>query len=135
MKIFKKIILCLLLVTSALTLNSCIIAALTVGGGTVAYIDGSYSMNVESGYKDTYRAALKVVNDNDDYVLVSKNIDPTSNTAEIDGATKVDSKNLSISIEKLTDNASKVTIKFGNFGDQAMSSTLMDQIQANLNKK
>ncbi|MWW90692.1 DUF3568 family protein, partial [Francisella tularensis] len=27
---------------------------------------------------------------------------------------------------------SKVTIKFGTFGDQAMSATLMDQIQKNL---
>ena len=135
MKTSKNIIFGLLLAASALTLNSCIIAALAVGGGTVAYIDGSYSMNLEGSYKDTYNAALKAVNDNNDYVLVSKSLDETNNTAMIEGATKVDSTDLSISIEKLTTNASKVTIKFGSFGDQAMSSTLMDQIQANLNKK
>ena len=92
-------------------------------------------MNVEAKYKETYMAALKAVNDNDDYVLVSKSLDPANNTAEIEGATKVDSTNLSIDIKELTDNASKVTVKFGRFGDQAMSSTLMDQIQSNLNKR
>ena len=134
MKSSKKIILSLLLATSALTLNSCILAALAVGGSTVAYIDGVYSMNMEGNYKDAYKAALKAVNDNSDFVLVSKNIDSTKNTAEIEGATKVDSTDFTINIQRLTDNASKITVKFGSFGDQAMSSTLMDQIQANLNK-
>jgi hypothetical protein len=134
MKSSKKIMLTLLLSTSALTLNSCIIAALALGGGTIAYLDGKYSMNMEGNYKDAYKAALKAVNDNNDYVLVSKNLNSGNNSAEIEGATKVDSTDLSIDIEKLTDNASKVTIKFGSFGDRIMSSTLMDQIQANLNK-
>ena len=64
MKSSKKIMLTLLLSTSALTLNSCIIAALAVGGGTIAYLDGKYSMNMEGNYKDAYKAALKAVNDN-----------------------------------------------------------------------
>ena len=134
MKKSKNILFGLLLTISALTLNSCIVAALAVGGGTVAYIKGSYSMNVDGSYKDAYKAALKAVNDNDDYVLISKSIDLTNNTADIDSATKVDSTDVSIDIEKLTSNASKITIRFGSFGNQAMSSTLMDQIQANLNK-
>jgi hypothetical protein len=134
MKLSNKIILSLLLATSALTLNSCIVAALAVGGGTVAYIDGVYSMNMEGNYKEAYKVALKAINDNDDYVLVSKNLNSENGSAEIEGATKVDSTDFTINIKKLTNNASKVTIKFGSFGDQAMSSTLMDQIQANLNK-
>ncbi|MDE4994645.1 DUF3568 domain-containing protein, partial [Francisella tularensis subsp. holarctica] len=46
------------------------------------------------------------------------------------GATKIDSTSFCVKIERLTDQATKVTIKFGTFGDQSMSSTLMDQIQA-----
>ncbi|AJC48420.1 DUF3568 domain-containing protein [Allofrancisella guangzhouensis] len=117
-----------------LTLSSCILAAVTVGGGTVAYIEGKYSMNIEGNYKDVFKAALQAVNDNHDFVLVSKDLDPDNAYAEIDGATKINSTNFYTKIEKLTNNASKVTIKFGTFGDQAMSSTLMDQIQANVNK-
>ena len=134
MKASKKIRLSLLLATSVLTLNSCIVAALAVGSGTVAYIDGVYSMNMGGSYKDAYKAALIAVNDNSDFVLVSKNIDPTSNSAKIEGATKVESTDFTLNIQRLTDNASKITVKFGRFGDQVMSSTLMDQIQANLNK-
>lgn len=134
MKRSNRIVLSLLLGASTLTLNSCIVAAIAVGGGTVAYIDGVYSMNMEGSYKNTYKAALKAVNENSDYVLVSKNLNSISDAAEIEGATKVDSTDFSIDIKKITENASKVTIKFGRFGDQVMSSTLMDQIQANLNK-
>ncbi|KEI35031.1 DUF3568 domain-containing protein [Allofrancisella frigidaquae] len=117
-----------------LTLSSCILAAVTAGGGTVAYVEGKYSMNIEGYYKDVYKSALKTINDNNDFVLVSKDLNLDNDTAEIDGATKIESDNFYIKIEKLNANVSKVTIKFGTFGDQAMSSTLMDQIQANVNK-
>ena len=45
----------------------------------------------------------------------------------------MDSKDLVIKIDKLTGIASKVTIKVGTFGDQALSSILMDAIQENVN--
>lgn len=130
----KKLFFILLALFSTVTLNSCILAAVAVGGGTVAYIDGNYSMNIQGNYKDVYNAALKAVNSNNDYVLVSKDIDSVNNNADIEGATKIDSTSFSIEIEELTSKASKVTIKFGTFGDQQMSSTLMDQIQANVHQ-
>ncbi|MDE4988611.1 DUF3568 family protein, partial [Francisella tularensis] len=46
------------------------------------------------------------------------------------GASKFDSTSFRVKIERPTDQATKVTIQFGTFGDQAMSSTLMYQIQA-----
>lgn len=134
MTFIKKAFFGLLICCSTVLLSSCIVAAIAVGGGTVAYIDGEYSMNIEGEYKQVYKAALEAVNDNNDFILVSKNIDSTNTKAEVEGATKVDSTSFSINIEKLTDNATKVTIKFGTFGDQALSSTLMDQIQAKVHK-
>ena len=135
MKILKKVFFTTLLSCSVIALNSCILAAIAVGGGTVAYIDGNYSMNMEGNYKDVYTAALKAVKENNNFVLVSKTIDNKNNNADIEGATKIDSTSFSVEIKKLTKDASKVTIKFGTFGNQQMSSTLMDQIQANLHKK
>ncbi|AXA34640.1 DUF3568 domain-containing protein [Francisella adeliensis] len=133
MKHSKKLLSILILCLSTLGLNGCIVAALVVGGGSVAYIDGEYSMNMEGNYKDIYKAALKAVNDNNDYVLVSKSLstDGSQSSADIDGATKIDSTSFTIKISYLTDKASKVTIKFGTFGDQAMSTELMNQIQKN----
>ncbi|MED7788847.1 DUF3568 domain-containing protein [Francisella sp. 19X1-34] len=135
MNLLRKLFFVAIIFCSLATLNSCILAAVAVGGATVAYVDGNYSMNIQGNYKDVYTAALKAVNENNDFVLVSKTINSTDNTADIEGATKIDSTSFSIEIEKLTKNASKVTIKFGTFGDQQMSSTLMDQIQANVYKK
>ncbi|QIW10988.1 DUF3568 domain-containing protein [Francisella sp. LA112445] len=135
MNFLKKLFFVSLISCSLIALNSCILAAVAVGGGTVAYIDGNYSMNIQGNYKDVYTAALKAVNENNDFVLVSKTIDNVNNNADIEGATKIDSTSFSIEIEKLTNNASKVTIKFGTFGDQQMSSSLMDQIQANVHQK
>ncbi|QIV95346.1 uncharacterized protein DUF3568 [Allofrancisella inopinata] len=129
-KSFSTLFICIF----TLVLSSCILASVTVGGGTVAYVEGKYSMNIEGYYKDVYQSALKAINDNNDFVLVSKDLNLDNDTAEIDGATKIESTNFYIKIEKLNNNVSKVTIKFGTFGDQAMSSTLMDQIQANVNK-
>ena len=135
MKLLKKLFFVSLFSCSLMALNSCILAAVAVGGGTVAYIDGNYSMNIQGNYKDVYKAVLKAVKENNDFVLVSKTIDGTNNNADIEGATKIDSTSFSIEIEKLTNNTSKVTIKFGTFGNQQMSSTLMDQIQANVHQK
>lgn len=135
MKYYKKLLAILILCFSAITLNSCIVAALAVGGGSVAYVDGDYSMNMDGSCKDVYKAALKAVNSNNDFVVVSKstNSDGSLSSGEIEGATKVDSTSFTVKITYLTDTASKVTIRFGTFGDQAMSTTLMNSIQKNLN--
>lgn len=131
----RKVLIATLLGASALSLSSCwLLVGAAVGGGTVAYIDGNYSMNIEGNYKAVYKATLKAINDNNDFVLVSKDLDQTKQNADIEGATKIDSTSFSVKIERLTDQATKVTIKFGTFGDQAMSSTLMDQIQAAVHK-
>ena len=130
MTFLRKALFAAVISISALILNGCIVAAIAVGGGTVAYINGNYSMNMEGNYKAVYKAALKAIGDNNDFVLVSKDLDQIKQNADIEGATKIDSTSFSVKIERLTDQATKVTIKFGTFGDQAMSSTLMDQIQA-----
>ncbi|MDE4957454.1 DUF3568 domain-containing protein, partial [Francisella tularensis subsp. holarctica] len=51
MTFLKKSFIATIVSISALVLNSCIVAAISVGGGPVAYIDGNYSMNIEGNYK------------------------------------------------------------------------------------
>ncbi|QIW10987.1 DUF3568 domain-containing protein [Francisella sp. LA112445] len=126
----KKTLTAALLAVSALSLNSCwLIVGAAAGAGTIAYVQGKYSMNMDGNIKDIYNAALEAVQNNNDYVITKKDITPTQ--ATIEGNTKVDSTDFSIEIEKLTSNASKVSIKFGTFGDKTASATLMDQIQKN----
>lgn len=131
MKAAKKIIQGLLLGSAIITLNSCIFA--TVGSDTAAYLNGEYSMNMKGSVKNIYEVAIETLNDDNDFILVSKDLNLKENTSEIEGATKINSTDFTINIKKATSNSSKITIKFGT-GDQIMSSSLMDQIQANLNK-
>lgn len=132
MKILKKLLFVSLVSCSVVVLNSCVHTAVPVGDGTITYSDGSYSMNIEGNYNEVYEAALKAVKENNDFVLISQAIRRKNYSANIEGATKVDSTSFFIEINKLTNNTSKATIKFGTFGDQQMSSTLMDQIQKNV---
>ncbi|BCD92013.1 membrane protein [Francisella halioticida] len=127
----KKTFTVLLLAVSVLSLSSCwLIIGAVVGAGTIAYVQGEYSMNIDGSLKDVYNGALEAVQSNNDYVITKKDITPTD--ATIEGNTKVDATNFSIKMEKLTSKASKVTIKFGTFGDRTASATLMDQIQKNI---
>ncbi|APC97584.1 DUF3568 family protein [Francisella frigiditurris] len=125
----KKIYFGFLLGLSTLFLNGCIVAAVGLGAGTVAYVNGNYSMNMDGGVIKVYNAALKALEANNNYIISSK--EASSEKAEIKGSTKVDSTKFKIEIEKITDNASKVTIKFGVFGDQSQSATLMTSIDNN----
>lgn len=126
----KKILTALILATSALSLSSCwLLVGAAAGGGTIAYVQGKYTMNMEGSLKDVYNATLEAVQNNGDFVITKKNITPTD--AIVEGNTKTDSKDFYVQIDKLTSNASKVTIKFDTFGDRAASATLMDQLQKN----
>jgi hypothetical protein len=126
----KKTLTALFLAISVLSLSSCwLLVGAAAGGGTIAYINGKYSMNMDGSLKDIYNASLKAVQNNDNYVITKKSITPTD--ALVEGNTKSDSTDFYVEVEKLTDKASKVTIKFGTFGDRTQSATLMDQIQKN----
>ena len=126
----KKIITASFLTVSALSLSSCwLLLGGAAGGATIAYVQGKYSMNMDGSIKEIYNRALEAVQNDDNLIITKKTITPTD--AIIKGNTKVDSTDFNISIEKLTENASKVTIKFGTFGDRTASATLMDEIQKN----
>jgi len=117
---------------STLSMSGCIVAAVALGTGTVAYVDGKYSMNMDGDFMSVYKAVLKTLKANPDYVIVSKTV--TDKYAEVDAATKSTNKDFYVKVDMLTDTASKVTIKFSTFGDQEQSLKLMDKIQANVTK-
>lgn len=128
---FKRIFIAVVLSISVLSLSSCFLAAVNFGGGTVAYINGEYSMNVQQNYTGIYKATIKAIKQDSSYMLISKELGDDS--AEIDGVTKLKISNFTVSIHKVTTDISKVTIKFGSFGNQERSIRLMDKIQANVN--
>ncbi len=137
MRIFKRILLIGAVLSSALMLNSCVLllgaAAVGVGAGTVAYIQGTYTMNMDGSVVTVYNAAIKAVQDNDNLVMKMKTI--KSSEGSISGTTKIDNTDFKVEVKKLTNNSSEVSIKFGVFGDREASELLMKEIEKNANPK
>ena len=136
MKVNRILIVCALVFTT-LSLNGCLlalaggaVAGSAAGGATIAYVSGSYSVNLDNSLDDVYNSAIEAIQDNDDYVLTKKVITPTE--ATIDGSSKADKTDFVVKVEKLTNKASKVTIKFGSFGNREASEALMFNIQKDL---
>jgi hypothetical protein len=132
MKLIKKAYLFLLISFLVLPLNGCIVAALSIGDQTTNYIDGVYVMEMQGSYKNIYNASIETLNNKNNYKLVGS----TSNdeNALIEGITKTDPTDFYIKIQPTSKDTFLMTIKFGEFGDQAKSSTLMDKIQETLNR-
>jgi hypothetical protein len=128
----NKLVLASVIGLSTLSMSGCIVAAVALGAGTVAYVDGKYSMNMGGSLTTVYEAVIKTLKADPDYVIVSKT--ETDKDAEVDAATKSTNKDFYVKVDKISDTASKVTIKFGTFGDQEQSLKLMDKIQANVRK-
>ena len=137
MKIFKRVLLIGIVFTSTLMLNSCVLllgaAAVGVGAGTVAYIQGTYTMNMDGSVVTVYNAAIKAVQDDDNLVMKIKTI--KSSEGSISGTTKIDNTDFKVEVKKLTNNSSEVSIKFGVFGDREASELLMKKIEKNANSK
>ena len=131
---YKKIILIPMLILACLSLNSCLlllgtVAVAGVGAGTVAYIQGTYTMNMDGSVVTVYNAAIKSVQDNDNLVMKIKTI--KASEGSVSGTTKIDNTDFKVEVKKLTNNSSEVSIKFGVFGDRKASELLMKEIEKN----
>lgn len=132
MKLIKKTYLFLLIPFLVLPLNSCIVAALSIGDQTTNYINGVYIMDIQGDYKKIYAATIETLGNKNDYLLTNSTND--NKEALIKGSTKNNPTDFYIKIEPKSKDNFLITIKFGKFGDQAKSSTLMDKIQETLNR-
>ncbi|QLE79332.1 DUF3568 family protein [Francisella sp. Scap27] len=132
MKLVKKAYLFLLIPLFVLPLNSCFLAAVSIGDQTTNYIDGVYIMEMQGSYKDIYNASIETLGNKNNYKLVGST--NSGENALIEGITKTDPTDFYIKIEPTSKDTFLMTIKFGEFGDQAKSSTLMDKIQETLNR-
>ena len=117
-------------------LNGCfLLVAAGAGAGTVAFIEGVYSGNLDANVSKVYQASIKAVKSSG-YTLTTHTLGDdkatiTAETKTTSGITNA-TTTIRISIEKLTNTASKVSIRFGTFGDKASSTALMKKIQSKL---
>ena len=125
----QKAVLAILYVGAAIMLSGCVLAAVGAGAaGTVAYVKGDLEV-VEAKSLDAVYAAskkaladleLSAIQDNKDKIvatLVSRDSQD---------------KKVTITLTAVSDESTKIYIRFGTFGDEAKAAMVYNKIKENL---
>ena len=115
---------------ATLTLNSgCLAVAAGAGAGaTVAYVRGDLDTTLNASYEKSVRAVNEAVKQLQ-FAKVSENKDALQ--ATIIARTGADKK-VELRVDKLADDATKLKIRVGTFGDDALTQSILEKVKANL---
>jgi hypothetical protein len=97
-------------------------------GAAVAYVRGDLDSTLNGSLEKATAAVNKAIGQLQ-FAKVSENKDALQ---AIVIARNAADKRIEIRVEKLTDSSSKVKIRVGTFGDEALSLTILEKIKANL---
>src|SRR5512135_1223364 len=129
MKISPKMGVLLVTLTVATCLTGCVaVVAGAAGAGTVAYVSGGVDASLSSGYEKTVTASNLAIQQLE-FAKISEKRDAL--TAYFTARTAGDRK-ITIKVIKIADQATKVEIRVGFFGDKLLSMTILDKIKANV---
>lgn len=116
----------------ALFCNGCVLllvgGAAAAGAGAVAYHDGQLDASEAVSLakaRSTTLAALRDMN----YGIVGDDTSPVKNV--IVARTGNDTK-ITVTLEKLSDTVTKIRVRVGVFGDEALSGRIMERIKSRL---
>lgn len=109
--------------------SGCLVAAAGVAGaGTVAYIRGELSSTLDAPYENVVRASNRGIQQLE-FAKISENKDAL--TAIIISRT-ADDKKIEVKVSKISDSTTRIQIRVGVFGNEALSLTVLDKIKENL---
>lgn len=122
-----------MLAAAPLVLTGCLAAAAVggaavAGAGTVAYIKGELKATEEASMKKAWSATVGAVEELD-FLVVNKVNDAVSGEIE---AKTADSKTVKITLKRIADNLTEITIRIGTFGDESLSRYILSKIEARL---
>ena len=129
-------LICILSVSPYLTSCVAVFAAgAGVGAGTIAYVEGASVENVSANLKSTYQASLEAIKVSG-YVLTVHTLSAHSaliyaNTKTLSSITNSPTS-IRIDLTELTPEATKISVRFGVFGDQDASHALLMSIAKHL---
>ena len=119
----------LVLGLSALAFSAgCLAVAAGAGAGAVAYVRGDLNTTVEASLDRTHRAVSRAVQQLE-FARVSESKDAL---LSITVARNAADKKIEIRAERMGGTLTKVKIRVGVFGDEALSQAILDKIKANL---
>jgi hypothetical protein len=128
MKITNLRVVGLLLIAPLIVVSGGCVAAKTAASSTVSWIRGALEIHLDSPIEEVGRAATKAVLDLKFNTVLSK-VDVVSGEFTAETAQGTD---IGILLNRVTDNTTKVSIRVGPFGDEALSQMLLDEIRKNL---
>ena len=125
----QRVILALLTASGSILLGGCLLAAVGAGAaGTVAYVKGDLEATEPSKLDVVYEATKKALKDLE--------LSITSDTKDALSATVVardaQDKRATVKLSAVTENSTRISIRFGTFGDEAKSTMVYSKIKENL---
>jgi hypothetical protein len=128
----SKICLAGVLCCMTIMLSGCFLlllgAAGAAGAGTVAYVRGELKATLDANMDRSYDASLKAL-DQLQLIPISKQKDQLG--AEIVARTSVD-KRVTVTLKRVDDKLTNLSIRIGVFGDESLSRTIYDRIKKSL---
>ncbi len=124
----KQALLILLLVGPAVLIQGCVVAALGVGAGTVAYVRGDLEAVEAKKLDEVYEATEKAIEELE-LNVTKKSKDAMSATIV---ARDAQDKKITIKLGATTEDTTKISIRIGLFGSETKSRLILDKIKENL---
>ena len=120
------------LASLAVVQTGCVVVAVgaagVAGAGAVAYVRGDLQASLPNGYESVVRASSKAI-----YQLQFKKVEDNHDALKaVLVARTADDKKVEITVTRESDENTKVVIRVGFFGDQALSMTILEKIKAAL---
>lgn len=109
----------------ALQAGCLIVAAGAAGAGTVAYVKGELEASLDASYRGVVNASGRAI-DALELHKISENGDATRTVIV---ARTADDRRVHITVNKVADSLTKVSIRVGTFGDETLSRTILDRIK------
>ncbi len=124
----KQTLLILLLVGPAVLIQGCVVAAVGVGAGTVAYVRGDLEAVEAKKLDEVYEATEKAIEELE-LNVTKKSKDAMSATIV---ARDAQDKKITIKLGATTEDTTKISIRIGLFGSETKSRLILDKIKENL---
>lgn len=129
-QLFRKTTIVLTLAGAVIAAQSGCVAVVAAGaaGAGVAWVRGTLEANLEHNLDDVFAAAQRALGD----MEFAKIDDQKSGVdARLIARTALD-KRVEIKIEKVTARTTKVSIRVGVFGDESLSTVILEKIKSRL---
>ncbi|MBI5381200.1 MAG: DUF3568 family protein [Opitutae bacterium] len=118
-----------LLLGATLTLHSgCLVLAAGAGAGTVAFIRGELESTLSAKYDPAVRASERAL----DQLKFARISTKTDALVTVLVARTADDKRIEIKVSTVGEGVTKVQIRVGIFGDEALSLRILERIKAAL---